>query len=317
MATSDYGSTTSFLQQTVTSALNSASNNASRIYSLPVRESLREPTFSVALTDPDLDPPPSFDILFTDSDTRDEDVAWLNAQADAWIAEYFPTLNACLQNQPEEVLCGILSGVKPFGIDSTIFELVWHQARDRAARTTSSSSATAAATYSARGFSLPPGAFAAVLSQIESEGRSSVLDVNRDQAIKDADIKVDLLKHAMSLGVQLKLGVMGAMTDFYRVWATMPDKELERARVKTQAMAGFYSALSSYYNVEIAFEELKLKSAQLEASTDIDVDRNRLAHESHYSSTAGALGQATQAFANVAAQAAQGSGSLTAQIASV
>lgn len=310
---SNYNSTTAYLQSVIDSAMASANNNAARIYSLPVRETLREPNFSVSLTDPNVEPPPAFTDVIGDSD-EGALVAWLNEQADEWMAKYFPSLNGCLKNQPEEVLCGILSGVKPFGIDSTIFDLVWHQARDRQARLARSDVSTIAAEYSSRGFSLPPGAMVAAIAKVESDGRDTLANVTRDQAIKDADIKVDLLKHAMSLGVQLKLGVMSVLTDFYRQWATLPDKEIERAKAKTQAMAAFYSALSSYYNVEIAFQELNLKAAQTDAEIDIAVDRNRLAHENGYSSTASALGSVTNAFASIASQAAHGSGTLSAQI---
>jgi hypothetical protein len=72
--------------------------------------------------------------------------------------------------------------------------------------------------------------------------------------------------------------------------------------------------LSSYYNVEIAFQELTLRAATADAGVDIDVDRNRLSHEGHFGATASALGQAVSSFANVAAQASVAGGSLTAEI---
>jgi hypothetical protein len=132
--------------------------------------------------------------------------------------------------------------------------------------------------------------------------------------MKDAEIKVDLLKHAMSLAVQLKLGVMNAAADFYRVWATLPDKDYEAARIKAQAMSAFYAALSSYYQVELGFQELTLKAATADAEVDIAVDRNRLTHESHFGSTASALGTAVSSFANIAAQAALSGGTLAADV---
>ncbi len=314
---SSYNDTTAALQATVQSALTSARNNASRIYSLPVRENLREPSFDVKLTPLDLDAPPDFGDLFSGSNDSDATVDWLNGLANDWIDKYFPSINACFRNQPEETLCGIISGVKPFGVDKTVFEMVWHQARDRAYRTVNSETATLAATFSGRGFALPPGAMVGLLAQSERTGRDAILDVNRDQAMKDADIKVDLLKHALSLATQIKLGLMGVMADFYRLWSTLPDKDIERAKAKAQAMSAFYSALSSYYNVEIAFQELTLKAAQTKAGIDVDVDRNRLAHESNSASISGALGQAVSSFANVAAQASQAGGTLSAEIQSL
>lgn len=310
----DYDSTTAFLQEQASDALTQASNNASRIYSLPPMTRLREPRFSVSLRDPQTGPPPQLSDLFTEGDTTQSSLAYLNAESDAWMAKYFPEITGCLQNQPEETLCAIIGGTRPFGVDSTVFEQVWNQARDRAYRTANSERTTIEADFSARGFTLPAGAMVDLVARSERKATDAVLDVNRDQAMKDAEIKVELLKVALELATRIKLGVMSAMADFYRMWVTLPDKDIERARIRSQAMSAFYSALSSYYNVEIAFQDLKLKSAQSEAGIDIDVDRNRLAHESHFGSTASALGQAVTAFANVAAQASIAGGSLTAQI---
>lgn len=314
---SEYNNTTAFLQDTVTEALLQMQNNAARIYSLPPKVNLREPDFNVTLTKPVVEPPPKFSDLFEVGETTDSNFDWLDEKFDEWINRYFPEINGCLKSQPEEVMCGIFSGVRPFGVDKTVFEMVWHQARDRAGRTVHSERATLMADFSNRGFTLPSGALVDALTQSERRASDSILDVNRDQAMKDADIKVDLLKTAMELAVRLKLGVMQAAADFYRLWITLPDKDIERARIKAQAMSAFYAALSSYYNVELGFQRITLDAAQSDAGVDIDVDRNRLAHESHFGPTASALAQAVSSFANVAAQASQAGGSLTAQIESL
>lgn len=309
-----YEDTTEFLQDQAAAALSEARNNAARIYSLPPKAVLREPNFEVSLTAPNIGPPPKFSDLFTEGDTTQANLDWLNAEADAWIEKYFPEINGCFKTQPEETLCAIINGTRPFGVDRAVFEQVWHQARDRAYRTANSETETIQATFSSRGFTLPAGAMVDLVTQAEQRATNVVLDVNRDQAMKDADIKVDLLKTALNLATQIKLGVMSAMADFYRLWITLPDKDIDRARIRAQAMSAFYAALSSYYNVEIAFQELTLRSAQTDASIDIDVDRNRLAHEGHFGSTASALGQAVSSFANIAAQANVAGGSLTAEV---
>ncbi len=168
--------------------------------------------------------------------------------------------------------------------------------------------------FSSRGFELPPGAYIDAITRAEQRAADSILEVNVQQAIKDAEIKNQLLQFAVNTAVNYKLGIMNSLADFYRVWLTIPDKDIERARIRAQAMAALYSALSAYYNVEISFEQLRLRAAETEAGIDIDVDRNRLAKQGNFSSTAGALGQAVSAFANTAAQASQAGGSLTSEI---
>lgn len=312
-----YEQTTAFLQAQARDALDQASNNAARIYSLPPPAVLRDPRFDVDLTKPILEAPPQLSDLFTEGDSTQTNLMWLDQQADAWIAKYFPEINGCFKTQPEETLCAIISGSRPFGVDKTVFEQVWNQARDRAYRGADSETKTLRATYSARGFTLPVGAMVDLAAQAERRASDVVLDVNRDQAMKDADIKVELLKVALELATRLKLGVMSAMADFYRLWITLPDKDIERARIRSQAMAAFYAALSSYYNVEISFQELTLRAAQLESGVDIDVDRNALTRQSTFGAVAGALGQAVSAFAGVAEAANGAGGTLSAEIESL
>ena len=124
-----YEQTTAFLQAQAKDALNQASNNAARIYSLPPPVVLRDPRFDVDLTKPILEAPPQLSDLFTEGDSTQTNLMWLDQQADAWIAKYFPEINGCFKTQPEETLCAIISGSRPFGVDKTVFEQVWNQAR--------------------------------------------------------------------------------------------------------------------------------------------------------------------------------------------
>lgn len=314
---SSYDSTTSFLQSIAQQALTAASNNASRIYSLPPSASLRNPRFSVALEKPNLGQPPAFADMFSDGDTTNPTLLFMNEQADAWMAKYFPMTTGDFKNMPEESLLGILQGTRPFGIDKTVFEVVWHQARDRAYRAATSEQRTVEASFSARGFSLPPGQMIDAIGQIQQRATDAIHDVSRDQAMKDADIKQGMLQMALQLSTQLKLGIMGALADFYRQWISLPDKDIERARIKSQALSSLYGALSSYYNVEIAFEDLRLKAAQIKAGVDLDVDKGRIAQQQLSTSVASALGSAVNAFADTAGSASQAGGSLTAQVESI
>jgi hypothetical protein len=311
-----YDETTAFLQSLASQALSNASNNASRIYSLPPPVNTRDPNFSVDITKPNIGPPPSFGDLFGNDET-DPTIQYLNGQADAWVEKYFPELNACLKNLPEEWLCDIISGVKPFGHSQTYFELVWHQARDRAQRTLQTSQKSLAADFSARGFSLPPGAMADAMTQLERDANDAALAVNREQAIKDADIKLDLLKFAEEQAIRLKTAVMQSLADFYRQWISVSDQDIRSAQVRAQAQAALYAALSSYYGVEMSFQELLVRREQLDSEVDIAVDRNRISQQSNFSATASALGQAVSAFAGVSANAAQAGGSLVAEISSI
>lgn len=310
---SSYESTTAFLQAQASAAMNAANNNAGRIYSLPPSPSLRNPRLSADLSRPGIGPPPKLSDLF-DGDKTDPTLVYMNDQADKWVSKYCPEINACLKNLPEEFLCGVISGVRPFGHSKTYFELVWHEARDRAARTCATEVANLGARFSASGFQLPPGAYVDAVAGAEQRASEAVLAVNVQQAIKDADIKLELLKFAEEQALQYKLGVLRSLADFYRTWVSVSDADIRRASVRAQAQSALYAALSSYYNVELSYQELVLRAAQAKAEVDVSVDRNAVARQGNFGATASALGSAVGAFAQIAAGANQAGGSLTAEI---
>lgn len=311
---SAYDSTTDFLQGSTSQALTLASNNASRIWGLEnTTAHTRDPSVRAVITKPDLGEAPKFSDLFG-GDSTDTTLRYLDDQAAAWMSKYFPAHDGCFKSITEDSLCSILSGAKPYGLDKSILELVWHQARDRASRTKLSERANIAATFSALGFSMPPGAMIDAMAQSERSATDAAIEVSREQAIKDADIKIEIFKLGLQLSVQLKTGIMASLTDFYRMWISVPDKDIERARIRAMAQASLASSLSSYYNVELGFQELKLRADQLKAGIDIDVDRNAIAKQGNFMGIAGPLASAVNAFAGVAGDAAQAGGSLTAQV---
>lgn len=308
-----YDSTVNFLQGHAGAAMLRANNQASRISGLG-RPNLREPNFNHSVKKPNIEAPPKFSDIFDGGDSSPSVLQWLNGQSDQWITKYFPSINGGLRTIPDDWLVRIISGQSPLGHSATYFELAWHRARDRAQRTVDSETAQIASEFSARGFSLPTGAYVDAVGKAQRRATDAILEVNREEALKDADIKLELLKFAEQQALQYKVGIMGAMADFYGKWLVLPDKDIERARIKAQAMTSFYAALGNYYNVELSFEELGMRAKQLKADVDLGVDRTRVANLQSDASTNAALGQAVRGFADISAQAAGAAGSLTAEI---
>lgn len=320
---SNYPASTEFLQSLASAAELETRNTRSMIWNLAEPDAdaaeLRDPNFSHAVGLPSLGTAPRLSDFLNVGDSTDSTLQKLDADAAAWMDRYFPAMDASLRTLPEDFLCGVISGIKPFGLDATVFELVWHRARDRAYRTLASDQRTLESAFTSRGFTLPPGAMAAQMADAATKAAEAISEVNREQAIKDAEIKLELLKFAEEQALNYKRGILSSLADFYRAWISLPDKDTERARLQAQASASLYSALSSYYNVEVAFEELRLKAAQTGVNTDIAVDRNRIANReaNDPSGKANALAQAARAFGEVAAQAASSAGTLVAEIESL
>lgn len=307
-----YDETTAFLESHADRALRDANNFARRISNQP-KPDLSDPRVNVDLKKPNLQQPPKFSDLFPDADGTSEEVSRLNGMVDEWISDYFPSINDCFRTVPDEWLCNIISGKNPFGLHESVFEAVWHQARDQQERTMRSEEASLRANFSERGFSLPPGAYVAAVDQSRERASEAIQEVVRQEAIRNEEIKLQLLQFAVEQATRYKLGIMSSLSDFYRTWVTIPNQEIERARVRAQAYSSLYSALSTYYNVEVAFEDLRLKAAGADVDAQLGADRNKVALYGA-NTASGALAQAVRGFASVSAEAASAAGSLIAQI---
>ena len=304
--------TNAYLQRFAEKALLDASNNSRKI-STNIKPDLSSPRVDVDLNKPNLKEPPNFSDLFPDADGTSEEVTRLNGEVNEWLSRYFPAIDECLQNVPDEWLCNIITNKNPFGLHESVFEAIWNSARDREERQFRAADATLRTEFSSRGFTLPPGAYITALDRARQQASEAVQEVNRTEAIRNEEVKLQLLQFAVEQANQYKMAIMSALADFYRIWVTIPDKEIERARVRAQAYSSLYSALSTYYNVEISFEELRLRAEGLDAETQMSTDRNKIALYDAGGANS-ALATAVRGFADVAAQASSASGALIAQI---
>ena len=160
---------------------------------------------------------------------------------------------------------------------------------------------------------MPPGALVDQLSESERRAADAALDVNREQAIQDAQIKNDLLKMAVQVAAQLKMGILNTSAEFFRNYYSAHGLGNETARIRAAAYQSYYSALASYYNVEIAWENLRMDSAKTTAEVDGAIDRNRVSLYSGNGVPA-AHAQASRGMAEIAASSSAAAGTLVAQI---
>lgn len=291
-------------------AMVSARSTASRINS--ASPAIDRNTLDYTASKPNMPLPQTLaDLLAPDSSSTT--IKFLEAESEKWLDKFFPEIQACLRTAPEEWLCGIITGQKPFGLSKEVFEAVWHEGRDREYRTRNSAVRQIRSEFSASGFGLPSGAQLAAVMRAEEAASDAIGQVNREQTVKDAEIKLDLLKFAESEAIKLKLGVLNAMADFYRQWIELPNKDIEASRIRTQAYAAFQSALASYYNVQLGFEELRLQAASLRLNGKLDESRMKVALATGDNRNA-AVAQATDAFAKIAAAASSAASTLTADV---
>lgn len=313
---SEYSPTTSQLFGNASTAISYASLSAGRI-SANAKPTLSNPSLDYSIGAKTFGTPPQFSDLFAGTDNTDAVIGALNDQVDEWLAKYFPSINAGFKNVPDDYLVGVISGVTPFGVDKTVFDLVWQQSRDRTSRTATAEQRQLEASFSSRGFSMPSGALVDLLAQSERRATDATLDVVREQAIKEADIKVDILKHAVGIAAQLKIGILNTSAEFFKAYYSVYGLGNDTARIRAQAYSSFYDALSSYYGVEVSWEGLRLRAAEATANTTLGNDRNKVGLYGGGDGVAQAHAQAARGFADVAASANAAAGTLVAQIESV
>lgn len=302
---SDIDQSMDFLRQFAGDALSRAGQLAGRPTWLDV--SNQNIGFSYTANKPSIEKPPKLADILNDFDTKDVQVELLNDAAEAWIAKYLPNLNDAGIGSPEEWADGILGSVNA----------AWHYGRDRAYRQAGTEKAQVNAMYSLRGFSLPSGAHTHAMIAAEIRASDTIADINRQQIMREVEIRVDLIKFAEQLGVQIKTAIMGMLASFFGSIVSLAKFEpgVDKMRAKAQAYSAFISGLSNYYDVELGFEKLRLEAARTksgvsEANAKIKADGAAKGIDSRNS----AIGNIANGFAQAAGSAANAQSSLQAEL---
>lgn len=315
-----YDGSTEFLQTLANSAMlqmQATTGNITQLHRPGQVADVSSQALSFVVRDPRLQRPPNFLDMFTGETAASPEIIRLNQDVEGWVNKYFPAMNNCFKDLPEEWLCGVIRGTNPYGLSSLIFDLIWARSRDRANTEGISRARELTVNMAARGFALPNGALMAL--QIDNTNRSATLvaDANRDATIKDSEIKQQVLSLAVQTAASMKVGLLSAMLDAMKAYIQMPNITLERDRIRAQALSAFYSAISQYHSIELSYEELRFKAEQARIGVQQQNTANKLtAAQIALAGNTGldALGDAVKAFGDVAAQAASGASTLVAAI---
>lgn len=294
----------------ISSTLSSARTTASRIAnSTPA---LTAAGLSYTFQQPPLDKPPGFGDLLP-GDTSQATIAQIQGNVDKLIEQYFPELNACFKDTPEKWCCGIITGATPLGLSQEAFDSAWFQSRDRETRQRTAEVAQINRQFSAAGFRLPVGAQVAAITKAEQRASDAIGDVNRAQTIRDIELKWEMLKFAEEQAMTYKVGIMRLVSEFYRYFLDVPNHDVDIFRTKASAYSAMQQALSSYYQVELGFENLRLRAAESKMGGDIDRDRNKISAYSGNGAN-GAYAEAARGFTDVASSAANAQSALIADL---
>jgi len=130
------------------------------------------------------------------------------------------------------------------GIAPDVEEAIWNRARDREAAQYGPALTQVARDFAARGFPLPPGAAVALAHQATQKSREASSTVNRDIAIKQAELEQATRQFALDQARQVEMGLMSYAS-------TAAQRAFEGAKYVVEAGVAVYGAQVQQYNADV------------------------------------------------------------------
>ena len=130
------------------------------------------------------------------------------------------------------------------GLDPEVEQAIWERARSREAQTAENNVDEVVRNHAARGFSLPSGALAAQMRDVQRQTLAKVSEVSRDIAIKQAELEQANVRHAIEQGFALE----GKLIDYS---SQIEQRAFDAARFLAENAVQVYNAQVDGYRVLI------------------------------------------------------------------
>lgn len=156
-----------------------------------------------------------------------------------WDEDYYDS--TLLDDATSRLTTMILGGT---GLPPAIEQAIWDRSRVREDVIARKATQEAYEEFSARGFSLPPGALAGRVSEVWQKNREATSTLSRDIAVKQAELEIDNLKFAVSTGIQLE----GQLMTYAGQRAA---RALDAAKTTVQVALDIFNAGVALYNARL------------------------------------------------------------------
>lgn len=176
---------------------------------------------------------PSFDALL-----RDAPLA-----PDTTFSFSEPAYTSSLLTAYQSVILSWVQGAST-GLAPDVEEALWNRARDREAAQYGAALTQVARDFAARGFPVPPGAAAMLAQQAMQKAREASSTVNRDIAIKQAELEQANRQFALSEARQIEMGLMTYASN-------AAQRAFEGAKYIVEASIAVYGAQVQQYNADV------------------------------------------------------------------
>lgn len=244
--------------------------------SIAQAESERLASLSIAIVPPTLPEVPlldtsqDFDALYV---TRRDQIwgtleQWLQDTMNGWMEEYAPKLDAQIQPLSDQWIIDALGG-QGLGIPAGVLAQIWDRGRARELQEGVRLEQEAIDGYAARGFARPPGALAAAMQAVQESTTVKGATFNREVAIKESEIKIDISKLGMQFAVQLRLGVAQALAQFLQAALAVPALAMNDAKTVVDAKAVLQQMVTSYIQGKVAVADIEWRWKDKQASVDL------------------------------------------------
>ena len=236
--------------------------------------------------------------------------SWVRGLMEDWMNTYFPTLDPCIQPSEDAWLCSVVNDGY-IGIPAHIETQIWDRARGRELMDAVQLEAEAVSAFAAMGYSMPQGALMARQMQVRLEAYDKAATINRELAIKNTEISVDMTKFAIGEMTKLRLGIAQALADFIRAWLALPGAAADIAKSKSEANKWLWDSASDYIRALVAKYGLELDADKFNSQMQLETQRNFVSLvNSNTQSRVSAAVQAAESIGKIAAAAINANQSL-------
>lgn len=156
-----------------------------------------------------------------------------------WSEDYYDS--ALLQDVTSRLTAMMLGGT---GLPAHIEQAIWDRGRAREDVLARKATQETYEEFSARGFSLPPGALAGRVAEVWQKNREASSAISRDVMVKQAELEVENLKFSVSTGIQLE----GQLMTYAGQYAA---RALDAAKTSVDVAINIFNAQVALYNARL------------------------------------------------------------------